>query len=92
MFFHYRKEFDAVKHLMDVRIVGQDQQHGARTLEVSCRVGVKYEVGIEFVNRLDEKELSLEQVIELIPHKDVELEHMDPLVITAGLSNVLYLS
>ena len=46
---HYRKEFDAVKHLMDVRIIGQDQQIGDRSLKVSCRVGVNYEVGVEFV-------------------------------------------
>lgn len=54
-------------------------------LKKSCRVGTKYDMNLLLTNMLDEKELIIEKVIQLMPHKDIKLEHSEPMSLFPGV-------
>ncbi|XP_026271678.1 putative helicase mov-10-B.1 isoform X1 [Frankliniella occidentalis] len=86
-----RKSFDEGKHLLAVKILGLDLdkvQPGA-VLQKSCRVGQKYEIQVEFTSLLDMKEMFLEKIIPLIPHKDVKLGEFESISLIPGKSHIV---
>ncbi|KAK3919161.1 Putative helicase mov-10-B.1 [Frankliniella fusca] len=74
-----RKAFDEGKHLLAVRLLDAEA-----ALQKSCRVGQRYQIQVQFNSLLDSKEIFLERVYSLIPHKDINVEEMQPMSLFPG--------
>lgn len=53
-------------------------------LKKSCRVGSKYDMDLLITNLFDEKEIIIEKVFQLMPHKDIILENREAFSLLPG--------
>lgn len=82
----HRKDFDDAKHLLAVRFADPTVNNATTRshLQFSCRVGIKYEININFSNLLDKSKILLEKILVLVPHKDVKLKAEQDMLLLPG--------